>query len=57
MQGKVVGMENDFFYAMTDDVQARIVGLFNYSGWLFVILDQARVLAIHQLDIDRPGVG
>jgi hypothetical protein len=57
LAGKTVALENEFRYAMTEQDRVRIKGLFDHSGWLYVVLDHARVLAIHQLHVDQPGVG
>lgn len=54
--GKPVALQNELRYPMTDQDRVRIEGLFDLSGWLFVVLDHARVLAIHQLHVDQPGV-
>ena len=55
--GKSVALENEFRYSITEQDKVRVIGLFDHSGWLYVVLDQARVLAIHRLDVDQPGVG
>jgi hypothetical protein len=49
--------EQSFVYHSSANLRATIEHGYARSGWIFVILDQGRVLAVRLLQVEQPGTG